>query len=119
MRQRRKKIRQKILQFLGNKCVSCGATSNLEVNHIDRKQKTYSIAKMYDFKWSEIEKELKKCNVLCEACHAAYTSNQWKNGEIIPHNKGKRREYKHGDLGMYNNRQCRCDLCKNAKRNSR
>lgn len=119
MRERRKNIRLKILQKLGNVCSSCGSSFALEVNHIDRKQKTSTIASMYDSKWETIEEELKKCNLLCKKCHVAYTAKQWANGEIIPVNKGARRDYEHGTLGMYNNRSCRCDLCKKAKRESR
>lgn len=119
MRERRKNIRLKILEQLGNKCSICGSSFDLEVNHVDRKQKVNSISRMYDYPWEVISEEIKKCNLLCKACHVSYTAKQWANGEIQPPNKGVRRQYEHGTLGMYNNRGCRCEECKIAKRKSR
>lgn len=81
-------------------CRSCGSTVDLEVDHIDPKQKiTHNV-----WSWSESRRlnELAKCQVLCSSCH-----------------KIKSREYRligvpeHGIHG-YNKRGCRCSICRSS-----
>lgn len=58
--------------FAGKTCVVCGSCKELELDHEDSSQKiSHTI-----WSWSEDRRnaELKKCQVLCRACHLAKTS---------------------------------------------
>ena len=58
-------------------CVTCGSNEKLEVDHIDPKTKT-----THSFwSWSDLRRneELKKCQVLCRACHKIKTKKDLSN----------------------------------------
>jgi 5-methylcytosine-specific restriction endonuclease McrA len=60
--------------FKDKKCVKCGSTEYLELDHINPETKeTHAI-----WSWSEERrtKELKKCQVLCEKCHLEKSSKE-------------------------------------------
>lgn len=88
----------------GGKCVRCGGTENLEVDHIDSELKTVNPSKLWSLSDSNPKKieELKNCQVLCYTCHKEKTRSE------------KMKEYLHGDYGMYKKRGCRCRLCMDA-----
>ena len=85
--------------FLGNKCVKCGATETLEFDHINPEEKSFALTS----EWSKAKSiwwaELQKCQLLCEECHLQKTVLE-------------QRTTLHGTWGMYRNRKCRCDTCK-------
>ncbi|MBT6051463.1 MAG: hypothetical protein HOG49_32075 [Candidatus Scalindua sp.] len=68
----------KAIRLLGGKCKKCNNDDIfvLEFHHIDSKTKKGEInsflqsKKKCSSKWSEIEKELNKCELLCRNCHA-------------------------------------------------
>jgi len=64
-----KKQRNRALQILGGKCVKCRTTENLQFDHIDPATKSFHIGQQITGSWEEIEKELKKCQLLCYRCH--------------------------------------------------
>jgi len=70
---RRKIIRQKSIEFKGNKCAICGynkCIKALEFHHLDDKQKDFGIsAKGYTRSWDHVKKEIEKCILLCANCH--------------------------------------------------
>lgn len=121
MRERRRKRRQQAIAYLGGKCSNCDATDELEINHIDRSQKSFHVSKAQslDGPWERLQKELDKCNLLCHSCHLAYTAQQHESGEIQPWNKGLHGEYLHGTMRMYQDKKCRCESCREAKRQYR
>lgn len=62
------KRKQAILAYLGGKCAVCGAGESLEIDHIDKTQKSYNpLSRMV--KWATLLLELAKCQLLCETCH--------------------------------------------------
>jgi hypothetical protein len=63
------KRRNKARKLLGGVCVDCGTTSNLQFHHKDPNEKTRNMAGLWKFSWSTIEKELKKCELICSTCH--------------------------------------------------
>ena len=63
--------RGEALEFLGGKCAICGSAENLEFDHIDPQQKSFSISGFLTHAWSKLEPELQKCQLLCEVCHKA------------------------------------------------
>lgn len=80
-------------------CAICGDTSRLEIDHIDPKTKvTHRI-----WSWALLRRneELKKCQILCYACHKKKTISQTLEKSIT-----------HGNSGY--DRMCRCEICKVA-----
>lgn len=80
-------------------CLWCGSDEDLEVDHIDPKDKVVDVASL----WSRSErvraKELVKCQVLCKPCHYLKTVSE----VDVPHGTNSR--YKWG---------CRCSGCRAA-----
>lgn len=89
------------IEILGGKCAWCGSTENLEIDHIDPKEKKNHISQILSRKWEIVREELKKCQLLCESCHMEKSKEE---KEVF---------YPHGTLGRYE-RNCRCDLCRRA-----
>jgi 5-methylcytosine-specific restriction endonuclease McrA len=84
--------------FNGKKCVECGSTQNLELDHIDPSKKvTHNV-----WSWSKKRRdaELGKCQALCDVCHQKKTIET--------------REVRtdHGRGQMYQNYGCRCVKCR-------
>lgn len=102
----RNRIKQRRLSWIAENgpCVVCGATENLEVDHIDHSTKMYSVNDLWSLSPNNPKRinELKKCQVLCYDCHKEKTKKQLKTA-------------KHGTSTMYNDYSCRCDPCKIAK----
>jgi hypothetical protein len=60
--------------FSDKHCVWCGSVENLQLDHVDRKDKVdHKI-----WSWSESRRiaELAKCQVLCKPCHDAKSSGE-------------------------------------------
>jgi hypothetical protein len=67
------KRRAECLALLGGKCVQCGATKDLDFDHREPGTKCFSIAASLTRRWSIIEPELRKCQLLCRPCHIEKT----------------------------------------------
>ncbi len=96
-----------IIDFLGARCNSCGCTEidNLEIDHIDPNTKSFEVLTCcWWMKWDTLLVEVKKCQLLCSACHTSKSINDLGNTPA----KGT-----HGTISAY--RYCHCDLCKAAK----
>lgn len=84
MRTRRRERKQQIMQLLGGKCASCGATENLEVDHADPREKRGEPGRspMIDGPWERILTELEKCQALCHDCHMNKTRLDYSSGRL-------------------------------------
>jgi 5-methylcytosine-specific restriction endonuclease McrA len=91
---------------LGGKCIKCGALENLEFDHIDSKEKSFSIGTMWSVSKARYEAELAKCQLLCSGCHMEKTILD--RGQVPTKDSDV-----HGTLSSY--RYCHCELCKKAK----
>lgn len=90
---------------LGNKCAKCGAANELEIDHIDPTQKTFTLGgKGWNIKKELFDKEVDKCQLLCKDCH---------NDKTIKETGKKHAKGYHGTLSSY--RYCKCDLCRKVK----
>lgn len=69
---------------LGGKCVKCGLTACLELDHIDRNTKSFPISRPPSEK--AFKEELKKCQVLCKWCHREKSTLEHQ-GDNCPHAK--------------------------------
>lgn len=79
-----KKLKLQAIEQLGGECVSCHTKSDLELDHIDRKTKTFPISRPPSEKafWQEI----KKCQILCKPCHRIKSTKEHQ-GDNCPHAK--------------------------------
>ena len=67
------RIKNKAYEIKGNKCNICGydkCKDALALHHIDPSEKKFTFSMSWGLAWKEIEKELKKCVLLCCRCHA-------------------------------------------------
>lgn len=99
--------RQRAIDLLGGKCAHCGATEELEFDHIDPttkhpslKHKNTRTGMPWSRSWAWLEIELAKCQLLCTSCHKVKTSADG--------------EPPHGTHSRYVSRKCRCLDCKAA-----
>lgn len=67
---------QEARELLGGRCGRCGATSDLEIDHIDPSAKTFRITDVLTRKREVRLAELSKCQLLCTDCHADKTWNR-------------------------------------------
>lgn len=96
------KRKKPIYDYLGGRCVVCGATENLEVDHIDPEQKSFNITG--NLTWNErLVSELDKCQLLCSEHHLRKTLDQ-------------RAPFTHGTVYGFMKARCRCDECSARKR---
>ena len=110
----RQRKREECKLRLGNKCAKCGATENLEFDHIDPTTKTNSksaIANLITANKEKLNQELIKCQLLCNDCHRE--KNKIDCGVI------HRKPIKHGTISGYQHYKCRCTLCREAYANWR
>lgn len=102
MKQRYYKRRDSVINQLGGKCSICDSTVGLELDHVDRENKKYSISKILAGHSEEkLQKELLKCQVLCSYCHMQKSKKE----------RFGKPETKHGSEWMYTKYKCRCSLC--------
>jgi len=66
--------REKAIEYLGGKCVSCGFDKfkcSLDIHHLDPSKKDESFASHRGWSWERLLNELKGCKLLCKNCHTA------------------------------------------------
>lgn len=98
--------RSEVIKRLGGKCVVCGTTKNLEVDHKDPKKKKFEVlASMRSINGESLKKEVKKCQLLCHKHHMEKTLRD--RGQVSARGR-------HGTLSTY--RYCKCRLCWEAHR---
>jgi hypothetical protein len=96
----RERRRQYALAKLGGKCVRCGATKNLDFDHIDPATKVGDIGRMWQKRKDLFEAELLKCQLLCKPCHLEKTRENGDNQKAT-----------HGGWSFAFKRKCKCDIC--------
>lgn len=82
-------------------CKRCDSWDNLDIHHKDPRLKISH--RVWSWKEERRLAELAKCEVLCEKCHG----------------KTRTKEIVHGTYDGYNHHKCRCEECKEARREYR
>lgn len=59
-------------EILGEACAHCGAGA-VEIDHIDWREKSFPVSKLWSVAMKRFLAELDKCQPLCKECHAAKT----------------------------------------------
>jgi len=101
----------KMLEYLGGKCVRCNSCTDLQIDHIDHLDKSFTVSTNWALSWDKLVVELDKCQLLCADCHLQKTMEEGslkKSRTTQPQNL-------HGTVWMYSKRKCRCEACKAAK----
>jgi hypothetical protein len=93
--------RAQLVKMLGGRCVRCGATEDLELDHIDPSTKRFTISGGLSKAWTDLVEEASRTQLLCKPCHVA------KGAEDRP-------ETVHGTYYVYWYYSCRCTACKAA-----
>lgn len=78
--QRFRNAKKKAVEYLGGSCERCGYNKYhgaLHLHHRDPAQKDPTFAGLLHRRWSKIEIELQKCELLCANCHAEEHSIHW------------------------------------------
>lgn len=105
------KRRKKIIDYLGGRCVDCGATDDLHIDHVDPQGKSFEINSNLTLSNPAVRDELSKCQLLCRTHHHLKTARE---------NTG----FTHGTINAFMHKKCRCNVCKpvwrawNDKRNA-
>lgn len=76
----------KAIELLGGKCEECGEIKPwlLQFHHKNPNQKEFDITHIKTYRWSILEKEIKKCKLVCSNCHRKITTKT--NERILPKN---------------------------------
>lgn len=71
----------KAINYLGGKCNNCNEADIriLTFHHLDKNEKDYKMSNLINCNWSNFEKELSKCIVLCHNCHQELHCEENKN----------------------------------------
>jgi hypothetical protein len=96
------KKKEKIFDMLGGCCAKCGSKDNLEIDHIDPSEKSFSVSKMWSIREDLFIDEIGKCQLLCHKHHLEKTLND--NGFNSREN--------HGTYVCYRYNNCRCEKCR-------
>ena len=73
MRMRYARLRLETIKAMGGKCVQCGSVDDLQIDHKDPATKEFPVSKFWSLSRQKLQKELNKCQLLCEKCHAEKT----------------------------------------------
>lgn len=66
----------KSIDILGSKCINCGEIDPIVLCFHHLKDKEKKINEIWGYRWSFIENEIKKCELLCCNCHNEYHFNK-------------------------------------------
>lgn len=80
-------------------CIDCGAWEKLEIHHKDPRQKVMHA--LWSYRAERRKAELKKCEVVCRACHGKKTREYRRATRILIH----------GTVSAYEN-GCKCEICR-------
>jgi len=76
----RLKMKRRLVDYLGGKCIDCGYKAHLaalDFDHIDPKAKSFGLAqKMGYLDYLDLLEEVKKCVLRCANCHRIKTFSQ-------------------------------------------
>ena len=87
--------------LLGGKCVECGSTENLEIDHIDRAKKKIKLSSLWSCSREKYFAELTLCQLLCKEHHKIKSIREIS----VPHGGG-----------LSGKRNCKCEPCRVKRR---
>ena len=97
--------RARLIAVVGDCCIRCSSTEQLEFDHIDPATKSFNIKHSMSATDPDVLAELMKCQLLCRDCHYAKT-----RADILA------RGFTHGTWFGWAKKKCECLDCSAAKR---
>ncbi len=99
----------KAVKQLGGKCEKCGNTDFrcFDFHHVDGQEKENTVCRFLEGRWSIIEKEIKKCKLLCRNCHSKLHGEA--HEEISPGKMRQCNSLKKKFIEIYG--ECKCKMC--------
>src|SRR5690348_15996035 len=95
--------RAEMISYLGGTCVECGTTELLELDHIDREQKSFYVGHACALSWHRPRPELDTCQLRCRQHNV---DKSIRVGDLPPRAEcPSPRAYRNG---------CRCPGCRAA-----
>ena len=82
----REAIRDRIIDVYGGKCIRCGSTEKLVFHHVKPWTKRFDVSKLW-LRPRLLEKELKKCVLICDCCHRKIHSQIRNEFDYVGHFK--------------------------------
>lgn len=70
---RNKALKQRAVEMLGGKCQICGydrCNEALTFHHRNPEEKEFGVGNNYNRKWEDLDREIRKCVLVCMNCHA-------------------------------------------------
>lgn len=111
LRERYAQQRSDMYAYLGGVCVVCGSTEQLEIDHVNWREKSFPVGQLWPVKkLPEVYRELDKCQLLCKDHHLEKSSVDQR--EIAAE---MRSPFKHGTTYSFMKAKCTCDECKVAR----
>jgi hypothetical protein len=102
--------RQEMINFLGGKCNHCGRVENLEFDHVNWREKSFPVSKLWSIKdLPKVYNELMKCQLLCYDCHKLKSRKDLSEINAEP-------KFTHGTVYAWMKKHCKCDVCYIARR---
>jgi len=96
VQKRRRRIREKAIDYKGGHCQVCGysrCSEALEFHHLESTGKDFGISdRGYTRSWKRIVEELDKCILLCANCHREVHARLQLPREIVVEKSGEFRE---------------------------
>ena len=84
---RRKRLREKAVQYKGGKCINCGynrCQAALDFHHVDPSLKEFGVSMDgITRSWERVQKELDKCVLVCSNCHREIHAGKLQPSEVI------------------------------------
>lgn len=74
----RKRIKEKAVDYKGGKCIICGynrCIKALDFHHLDPTEKDFNISRNCNKAWDKVKLELDKCILVCSNCHREIHDN--------------------------------------------
>jgi len=91
--------KKKLINQFGSCCNACGATENLQFDHLDRHKKNGGVIKiLYSKGFDAAVEEAKKCQLLCEKCHRIKTTIHHDNQSLLYGTRITNVEYKGDEI---------------------
>jgi hypothetical protein len=78
VRDYRKRIKQKAVDYKGGNCSICGYSKcnrSLDFHHLEPENKSFAISSNLNRKWEDLKRELDKCILVCRNCHGEIHDN--------------------------------------------
>ena len=109
MASRRSERQQRLRELLGNRCIACSSTMNLQFDHVDPDTMLFSInGRALDLRWEILLAEAVKCQLLCLDCHVVKSRIEQRARFAIKLAENPRA---HGTYSKYRKEHCRCEPC--------